>query len=505
MAEAIKVLLLDDDENARVLQRTILESDGYEVYTAQHGKEGLEFLEKVTPDIIISDILMPEMDGFEFGMQVKKDERFKKIPFVFYSAQYTDEQDQTLVEQIGADRFIIKPIEMGDFLAIIKEVLENYGTQQTVQAEPEQKAPDMEGEFDREHYRAQARMLDKKLHELEEEHEKMRQSEAKYRRLLEGLSSDYFIYRHDTEGIFTYISPTVTEMLGYSCEEFQTHYATYLTENPINKLADKYTQMGLRGEHTPPYELELYAKDGFIRSLQVSEQALFDNDGSVVGIEGIARNITLEKEAEALKEESDRKLHDSLVDMIRVIALTVEKRDPYTAGHQQRVAEIAVAIGEAMKLDTFRLEGLRLGALIHDIGKISIPAEILTNPGRLSDIEYTLIQTHAAEGYDILRDIEFPWPLAQMVLQHHERLDGSGYPNGLKSDEILLEAKILCVADVVEAMTSDRPYRPGLGFDAAIEEITRHKGIIYDEEVVDCCLELLSDGTFSFTGDADEA
>ncbi|MDX1294622.1 MAG: response regulator [Sulfurimonadaceae bacterium] len=503
MAKMTKVLLLDDDENARVLQSTILESDGYEVITAVNGKEGLERLEEVVPDIIISDILMPEMDGFEFGMQVKRDDRFKEIPFVFYSAQYTDEQDQALVEQIGADRFIIKPIEMGDFLAIIKEVLEGYGTQATDQEVV--KSSEEEGEFDREHYRAQARMLDKKLHELEEEHEKMRLSEAKYRRLLEGLSSNYFIYRHDSDGIFTYVSPTVTEMLGYSCEEFQTHFDAYFTDNPINKLASEYTQKGLRGEQTPSYELELYTKDGSIRSLQVSEQTLFDANGNVVGIEGIARNITMEKEAEAIKEESDRKLHDALVDMIRVIALTVEKRDPYTAGHQQRVAEIAVAIGEKMELDAARLEGLRLGALIHDIGKITIPAEILTNPGHLSDIEYTLIQSHAAEGYDILRDIEFPWPLSQMVLQHHERIDGSGYPNGLKSEEILLEAKILCVADVVEAMTSDRPYRPGLGFDAAIEEITKHRGMLYDEEIVDHCIELFKGGSFTFAGDADDA
>ena len=498
MARPIKVLLLDDNEDARVLQRTILESQGYEVVTAENGKEGLKRLEEFLPDLIISDILMPEMDGFEFGMKVKQEERFKKIPFVFYSAQYTDENDQSLVEKVGADRFIIKPIEMNAFLSIIDEVLQKYRSDEEEPVTEGAEEPLEEESFDREHYRAQARMLDKKLGELEEKNEKLQESEAQYRRLLEGLSADYFIYRHDARGVFTYLSPTITEMLGYTPEEFQTHFTAHLTDAPVNNDAAYYTAMGLEGKKMPSYELEIYTKEGEVRNLQVSEQPLVDRDGAVIGIEGIAHDITSEKEAERLKKESAKHLHNALIDTIRAISMTVEKRDPYTAGHQQRVAALAVAIGEAMALDTHRLEGLRLGALVHDIGKISIPAEILTKPGRISNVEYRLIQTHPVEGFEILQGIEFPWPLAQMIVQHHERIDGSGYPRGLAGEEILLEAKILCVADVVEAMTSDRPYRPGLGYEAAVSEIRKHSGTLYDATVVECCADLLEMGGFRF-------
>lgn len=187
----------------------------------------------------------------------------------------------------------------------------------------------------------------------------------------------------------------------------------------------------------------------------------------------------------------------SLVDTIQAIALTVEKRDPYTAGHQQRVADLSAAIAAELNFDPDRIEGIRLGALIHDIGKIYIPSEILNRPGRLSEPEFELIKTHPAVGYDIVKDVHFPWPVAAMILQHHERLNGSGYPSGLNGDEILPEAKIMAVADVVEAITSHRPYRPGLGLELAKEEIRAHRGTLYSPEAVDACLRVLDRHGFS--------
>jgi putative nucleotidyltransferase with HDIG domain len=166
------------------------------------------------------------------------------------------------------------------------------------------------------------------------------------------------------------------------------------------------------------------------------------------------------------------------------------KRDNYTAGHQVRVAHLAVAIAEELSLEEVRIEGLKLAAEVHDIGKIGIPAEILTKPGALSELEYKIMQTHPSSGYDILKNIDFPWPLAEIVAQHHEKIDGSGYPEGLRGDDILLEAKIICLADAVEAMASHRPYRPALGIDAALEEIERQRGTLFDENVVDACLRL---------------
>lgn len=193
-------------------------------------------------------------------------------------------------------------------------------------------------------------------------------------------------------------------------------------------------------------------------------------------------------------------LQRSLEDSIRAIAYTVEMRDPYTAGHERRVGELAVAIAKEMGLSEHKIQGIRLAASVHDLGKINIPAEILSKPGKLSDIEFMLIQTHPLAGYNILRDVEFPWPIAEIVLQHHEKMDGSGYPQGLKAEEILLESRVMTVADVVEAMSSHRPYRPTLGIEVALKEIERGKGSIYDLEVAEACLKLFREERFSFQG-----
>jgi putative two-component system response regulator len=193
-------------------------------------------------------------------------------------------------------------------------------------------------------------------------------------------------------------------------------------------------------------------------------------------------------------ERSRGQYRRMLEQTIQAIALTIEKRDPYTAGHQVRVSQLATAIAQRMNLDGDRMDGLRLGGMIHDIGKIHLPAEILSRPGRLSDVEFALVKAHSKVGSEIVADVEFPWPVAQMILQHHERLDGSGYPNGERGDAILIESRILAVADVVEAMASHRPYRPALGIEKALDEIRQGRGRLYDADVVDVCLRLFSDG-----------
>lgn len=196
-------------------------------------------------------------------------------------------------------------------------------------------------------------------------------------------------------------------------------------------------------------------------------------------------------------QESMSNLKKTLEGSIQAMAMTVETRDPYTAGHQQRVANLADAIAQEMGLPDSKIEGIRMAGLIHDLGKISIPAEILSKPGRINKIEFDLIKTHPRAGYEILKAIEFPWPIAQTVHQHHERIDGSGYPLGLVGEEILLGARILGVADVVEAMASHRPYRPALGIDKALEEISKNKGKLYDPDVAKACLDLFATKGFS--------
>lgn len=198
-------------------------------------------------------------------------------------------------------------------------------------------------------------------------------------------------------------------------------------------------------------------------------------------------------------EESLRRLEKSLDATIHAMAATVEMRDPYTAGHERRVGELAVAIAGELGLSADDIHGLHLAAAVHDLGKIQTPAELLAKPTRLTELEYKLIQLHAQAGYDILKGIDFPWPIAEIVWQHHERLDGSGYPRGLRGEEIHIGAKILAVADVVEAMASHRPYRPARGIFPALDEIKRNRGVLYDEAVVDICIKLFSNAEFAFS------
>jgi len=198
------------------------------------------------------------------------------------------------------------------------------------------------------------------------------------------------------------------------------------------------------------------------------------------------------------REVGIQRLQRAMESVVQALANMVERRDPYTAGHQLRAAKLAAAIARDMGLNNDRMHGIYLAGVIHDVGKIAVPAEILSKPGKLSSTEFALVKEHAQAGYDIVKDIEFPWPVGLTILQHHERLDGSGYPNGLKGETILLEAKILAVADVVEAMTSHRPYRPALGLDAALAEVENGKGRLYDPAAVDACIALFRRKGFNF-------
>jgi putative nucleotidyltransferase with HDIG domain len=204
------------------------------------------------------------------------------------------------------------------------------------------------------------------------------------------------------------------------------------------------------------------------------------------------------KHVQAELEQSVQNLKKVMDSTIQAIAMTVEKRDPYTSGHQMRVAALTRAIAKMIKLTEDQVEGAYMAASLHDIGKIALPAEILSKPIKLTEIEISLIQAHAQSGYDILKGIEFPWPIADIIIQHHERLDGSGYPRGLAGDDISIEARIIGVGDVVETMASHRPYRPSIGIEKALEEITRNSGILYDADVVTACLKIFNEQGFEF-------
>jgi len=208
--------------------------------------------------------------------------------------------------------------------------------------------------------------------------------------------------------------------------------------------------------------------------------------------------ISREKNIIGQLQQSLNRVNELLENTVGALGSTLEKRDPYTAGHQKRVGHLACAIAQEIGLSAEKIEGLRIAAFVHDIGKISVPTDVLAKPGKLSKAEMDLIRVHSQNGYDILKNIAFPWPIAEIVLQHHERLNGSGYPQGLIGQEILFEAKIIGVADVIEAMSSHRPYRPALDLSMGMKEIYQNKNVLYDEKIVDACIRLLTEKDYNF-------
>ncbi|MFZ5453406.1 MAG: HD domain-containing phosphohydrolase [Thermodesulfobacteriota bacterium] len=245
-----------------------------------------------------------------------------------------------------------------------------------------------------------------------------------------------------------------------------------------------------------PQEGEIGSPDGRVWHLRL--YPIHEPQGAIKGLLAALLDITARKLAEEMMHTTLDKLQRAFEGAVQAMSITMEMKDLYTSGHQQRVSRLSCALAAEMGLPEERIEGLRVAGLLHDLGKIAVASEILSKPGKINEYEFAIIKAHPQVGYDILKTIEFPWPVAEVVLQHHERLDGSGYPAGLKEPEILLEAKILGVADVVEAMSSHRPYRPACGLTLALEEITRHKGVAYEPEVVDACLKLFANKEFTF-------
>ena len=339
------IVIVDDQPNNLRVLSGILQQAGYKVRPALDGKFALQSIKSSPPDLILLDIRMPEMDGYEVCRRLKADEQTREIPVIFISA-LQDVEDKLSAFRAGGVDYVAKPFQVEEVLARVRAHLNLYRLQCDLQS-----------------------IIDERTRDLR------------------------------------------------------------LTLESLSKSQEQYANV--------------------------------------------------------------------LVETIQAISMTIEKRDPYTAGHQWRVSLMAVEIARELGMDEARIEGLRLGAMVHDTGKIYVPVDILTRPGALSDIEFALIKTHPQVGNDIIKHVHFPWPVADMILQHHERIDGSGYPRGLKGDEILLEARIIGVADVVEATASHRPYRAALGLDYALKEIRKGAGNIYDTEVAAACLRLFEEKGYS--------
>ena len=325
------------------------------------------------------------------------------------------------------------------------------------------------------------------------------ESEERFRQLANAAPDA--IVMIDDDGRIAYWNPAAERMFGYAGREALGRDAHRLIVPARHLAAFERGFAAFRRDGSGAIlgrarEVEALRKDGseFPVELSVSALRLRDRWHAI----GILRDITARRAAAQALHSSEARLQRAQLDIIQAVALTVEKRDPYTAGHQQKVARLAAAIAHELGWPAERIEGLRLGAAIHDIGKVYVPAEILNRPGALSEVERAFIRTHPQVGYDILKDIEFPWPVAQMVVQHHERLDGSGYPQGLADGRIIDEARVLAVADVVESMASHRPYRPAKGLDAALAEITAERGRLFEPAAVDACLRLFRERGFRF-------
>ena len=322
-------------------------------------------------------------------------------------------------------------------------------------------------------------------------------------------SIDYGIIASDLNNLVIYFNPGAEEILGIKAEKVlgRSIHALHEQNDTLLTRLNEVLNTISNGDRTS--FVIVREENNCKQILKARASGIIDKKGQLAGYFLMISDITARKQAEeSLKkahneleqrvEERTKELAKAMYGSIEAIALTVEMRDPYTSGHQRRVADLAAAISRKIGLSSEKTEGVYMAGLLHDIGKIKVPAGILSHPGRLSEAEFAIIKPHPEVGYSILKGIDFPWPLANIVLQHHERLDGSGYPQGLKSDAILLKAKILAVADVVEAMSSHRPYRAALGLERALNEIITNKGKHYDADVVDACVSLFNEEEYNF-------
>ena len=322
----------------------------------------------------------------------------------------------------------------------------------------------------------------------------LRDSEERYRVVVEHAHESILITQH-TKIVFA--NNAAAENTGYSVEDLTAgDFKILIHPDDVNMVID-YHSRRLNGKKVPSiYSFRIICRDKTVKWVELNATLIkWEKKPAVLNF---LTDITARKLLDEERSESFKRTKETLDATVNSIAMIVETRDPYTTGHQLRVSHLARDIATEMGLTVDQKEFIGTAAIIHDIGKLSIPSEILSKPTKLTTLEFELIKTHSQSGYNILKDINFPWPVATVILQHHERMNGSGYPNKLKGKDILLEARIVAVADVVEAISSHRPYRPTLGINFALDEITQNKAILYDANVVDACLRLFLDKNYTF-------
>ena len=517
-----RILIVEDSLTQAAQLKDLLQKYGYWVTVATDGQEGLAAAREREPDLIISDIIMPGMDGYEMCQAIKHDGVLRDIPVILLTV-LSDTKDVIRALKAGVDYYFTKPYYENHLLSQVESALARPVRQKNDGAEEE-----LEVAFGGERHvitsdRQQIlnlllsthdnavqqnqklintqRELQKMNEQLQQEVIDRKQAEGEVRRLKdfnEGIVQNMAegIAVEDAEGCIIFVNPAAAGLLGYSPEELVGQHWTAIVPSDQHPSVQAAYERRMHGE-SDRYELQLVRQDGTLVPVLVSGSPRIE-EGRFAGTLTVFTDITEHKQVEEELKQSLERLGRTFDETVRALASAIRTRNPYMTGHQRRVTQLACAIAGEMGLPEEQIEGIRVAGLIHDIGKISVPLEILSNPDGISDLEYGIIKAHPQIGYDILEAVEFPWPVAEIVLQHHERLDGSGYPRGLSGDEILLEARILGVADVVDAMSSHQPYRAARGLDKALEEISQNRGVLYDSGVVGACLKLFKQKEFKF-------
>lgn len=453
-----KILIVEDERIiAEDIRRTLL-NFGYDVTgIASSGVDALNRANEIQPHLVLMDIVLDgNMSGVETAEEIRK---IYNIPVIYLTA-YADDVTLQSAKVTGPYGYILKPFEERELHTTIEMAFYKHKMERALQ----ESETFMKNVID-----TDPNMIFVKDHDL------------KYVMVNKSMSELYELPKEKM------IGKTDLDLTKLSI--VQKHEAEKYRKDDLEVIDKKRSKFIL--------EQSFSAKGNKIKWFQTTKVPL-SLENLPNGLLGVAVEITQRKYAEEELKKSLTKLERILDDTINCLIKAVEVRDPYTAGHQRRVSDLACLIAKKMKLLKQVIDGIRMASLVHDIGKIYIPAEILSKPGKLTDAEFNLIKIHPQAGYDILIPINFTWPVAEIVLQHQERYDGSSYPKGLKGDEIKLEARILAVADTIEAMASHRPYRPALGIDKALEEIELNRGILYDPVVADACLDLFNNDKFEF-------
>jgi PAS domain S-box-containing protein/putative nucleotidyltransferase with HDIG domain len=442
----IRILVVEDEGLVGRDINHMLRGLGYEVIdVVSRGDEAIAIAESSRPDLVLMDIVLKgEIDGITAAEKIWEQ---CSVPIIYLTA-YADEATLSRAKQTEPFGYILKPFDERELQTAIEMAF----------------------------YKAR---MDAQL----------RQREEWLSTILKSIGDG--VIATDFEGGIAFLNPLAERLTGWTQED--------ALHKRAEEVLDIVEDLSFHGAASGGIqESALKTRTGQVVPIEKTVSPLNHGKRESKGKVFVFRDISQRQKADAEIKGSRDRLEKALSGTVQALSMTIELRDPYTAGHQRRVGRLSDAIARELGLPFAQVEGIRMSGNIHDIGKIYVPAEILSKPGHITEIEYSIIKNHAQAGYEILKTIDFPWPIAEIVHQHHERLDGSGYPAGLKGNDILLEARILSVADVVEAMSSHRPYRPSFGVDAALAEIAKNQGKLYDPDIVKACLTLFHEKEFTF-------